>query len=281
MKTIVLNGSSGFLGSQISNFLKGKYTIITLKRNEYLLPPERLALIIDGCDYIINIAGAPIFSLWTKKNRNTIYSSRIDCTKNLVNALAYVKKKPELFLSASGVNIYNNGSYHTEQSKDFSSGFLGNVCLNWENEAFKAKNCSVPVAIFRTGVVLSPHNGFLKYLSKTIPLKFIINFGSGKQSFPWISLQDYLLGLLFILEGNYSGIYNFVAPESITQKYFNSIFKQMAKCWFTIQVPHFLLSFLPGNQKELLLENPEVYPEALLNIGFTFYDTSLANTSLI
>jgi uncharacterized protein len=130
MKTLLINGSTGFLGKQIIQFLKGKYNIITLKRNDYLLPPDLLAKKIEGSDYILNLAGASIAQLWTKKAKKDIYNSRILITHNLVECLAYLSKKPSLFISTSGINVYSNNVQHTEDSESINNSFLGRVCFD-------------------------------------------------------------------------------------------------------------------------------------------------------
>jgi uncharacterized protein (TIGR01777 family) len=271
MQTIAINGTSGFLGTAIGNFLKSKYNIITVKRSDYNLPPENLALLLEGSDYVINLAGAPIAQLWTNKSRQLIYSSRIDITKNLVASFKFLKKKPKLFVSVSGINIYESGSIHSESSLNFSCDFLGKVCKDWESEAIRAKELSIPVAIIRTGIVLSPNGGFLEMISKTVPFKFLIKFGKGSNSFPFIHLNDYLNALLFILEGNYSGIFNFVAPNIIDYSSFYKSFSSQFKIWLVLTVPGFILKWILKDQAGLFIESPAVIPEHLTKVGYRFY----------
>jgi uncharacterized protein len=278
MKTLLLNGSSGFLGHQIIQFLKGKYNIITLKRNDYLLPPDLLAKKIEGCDYIINLAGASIAQLWTTKTKNDIYNSRIQITRNLVYSFAYLNKKPSLFISASGINVYNNNLKHTEDSVSFDHSFLGTVCADWEREASKAQQYNIPVTLIRTGVVLSPSGGFLRQVNRTVPFKFLVKFGKGNNSLPFIHLDDYLNALLFIMQGNYSGIFNFVAPNSVKFSEFYRVYLNKSKCWAIIQIPEFLLKLLPGKQSDVFLKSPDVMPRNLLLKGYSFLYPTIEKT---
>jgi uncharacterized protein (TIGR01777 family) len=275
MKTLIINGASGFLGNQILQFLKGKYNIITLKRNHYLLPPNKLAEKIEGCDYILNIAGAPISQMWTKKARTEIFNSRINTTQNLVSCFNYLNKKPLLFISTSGINIYADSISHSEDSIAFGTGFLSDVCIAWEQEALLAAFANIPVTIIRPGIVLSPEGGFLQQINRTVPYKFLVKFGRGIHNFPFIDLHDYLHALLFILEGNYSGIYNFVAPNPVNYQTFYRIYLNKSKCWTVLPIPSFLLKLLPAHQGDFFMRSPLVVPQNLLSKGFRFLYPSI------
>jgi hypothetical protein len=85
---IAITGASGYIGQALKKhlILKGHH-IIPIKRQLLYGSYIRLAQNIEGVDAIINLAGASILQRWTKKNRNTIYQSRILTTANLVKAI--------------------------------------------------------------------------------------------------------------------------------------------------------------------------------------------------
>src|SRR6266542_507574 len=139
MRTIALNGSSGFIGSQICNYFERKYNIIRINRNDYLLDPTVLANKLEGADIILNIAGARISLFSSKKKRQVIYNSRIETTLNLCKAMACMKRKPELFISMSAVGIYDSLHIHDENSKDFGNDFLARLCVEWEQATLDCK----------------------------------------------------------------------------------------------------------------------------------------------
>ncbi len=247
MITVAISGSSGFLGTQLCNFLNHKYNIIKLKRSDYSLAPDKLALVLKGSDYVINLAGTPIFGLWTKSYRNKILQSRIETTRNLVQAIAVMERKPKLFISASGVNVYDDKHIHTEESQAFANDFLANVCLEWEREAL---SCSIPCAIIRTGLILGSTGGFFDAISKTLPFGFVVKFGRGNQHFPFLHVYDYVSAIDFIIDKELSGVFNMVSPEVTTYQAFYAVF----------------------------IKGQHVVPTHLLNAGFEYRYASIDDT---
>lgn len=275
MITVAISGSSGFLGTQLCNFLNHKYNIIKLKRSDYSLAPDKLALVLKGSDYVINLAGTPIFGLWTKSYRNKILQSRIETTRNLVKAIAVLELKPKLFISASGVNIYDDTNIHTEESHAFSNDFLADVCLQWEREAL---SCCIPVAIIRTGLIIGSTGGFFDAISKTMPLGFVVKFGPGTLHFPFLHVNDYVSAIDLIMYKELSGVFNMVSPEATINKAFYDALKAVKEPLFVITVPSFLLKVLPGGQSAIFLKGQHVVPNRLLNEGFQFRYTSIDDT---
>lgn len=275
MITVAISGSSGFLGTQLCKFLNHKYNIIKLKRSDYSLAPDKLALVLKGSDYVINLAGTPIFGLWTKSYRNKILQSRIATTRNLVQAIAVMERKPKLFISASGVNIYDDKQIHTEESHALAHDFLADVCLRWERETL---NCSIPVAIIRTGLILGSTGGFFNAISKTLPFGFVVKFGRGSQNFPFLHVNDYVSAIDFILDNELVGIFNMVTPEVTTYQTFYDTLKLVKRPLLVIAVPSFLLKVLPGGQSVIFLKGQHVVPVRLLNAGFEFRYASINDT---
>ncbi len=89
------------------------------------------------CDTVINLAGVPIFYRWTSSYKKKIYSSRIDTTRKIVEAIGRLDRKPEVFISASASGYYATSGCHTEEEGVKGNGFLADVCDAWEKEAMK------------------------------------------------------------------------------------------------------------------------------------------------
>jgi NAD dependent epimerase/dehydratase family enzyme len=62
-----------------------------------------------------------------------------------------------------------------------ASDFLAKVCLDWENEANKARNHQARVAIIRVGIVLGHGGGALAQMLPIFKLGGGGPLGSGKQ----------------------------------------------------------------------------------------------------
>lgn len=270
VKRVCINGSSGFVGQQLIPFLKENgYKVITIKR-EYLNNPKELAGLINGCEAVINLAGASIAGRrWTKKYRKTILQSRIETTANLVTAIGQCDIKPKLLISASAVGIYDSLNQHTEASVNFAGDFPAEVCKAWENESAKA----IPytsVAIMRFGIVLGSEGGVLKKLRPLFKSGLGGKIGNGKQPFPFVSIKDLCRAALFIIQQQKQGIYNLVSPEKADNKRFTKALAQSSRCPALFIIPGFLLKLLLGERADIFLKGQDVIPNRLTIEGFKF-----------
>ena len=97
---------------------------------------------------------------------------------------------------------------------------MASLCREWEAEAQKCPS-DVRMVITRLGVVLAPDGGAMQQM--VLPLihtKFSAVIGSGKQAFPWVSIQDVCRAVTFLIEHkDTQGVYNVVAPQFISQKH--------------------------------------------------------------
>ena len=140
---------------------------------------------IEGCDVVINLAGANISSKWTEAYKKEILDSRIMVTGKIVSSILACSEKPRLLISASGIDIYDTRNTHDESSTSYAGSFLGDVCRQWENEAMKASEVT-RVVLPRMGMVLGDGGGALSkmqlpfslgpvsYTHLTLPTKRIV-----------------------------------------------------------------------------------------------------------
>ena len=217
MKTIAITGSSGFVGTYLINMLKIKnYKIIRIQRND-LVNIDKLITIIDNSNIVINLAGANIISRWSEKYKKTLYNSRINTTKNIVQAINKSKNKIELFISTSAIGIYKNDNKYNETNIKYDNTFLAKLCKNWEEEALKIKDNNIRKVIFRFGIVLGLNGGALNKM--LLPFKLGLGgcIGNGSQKFSFIHIKDLLNAYDFIINNkNLEGSFNLTAPISTT-----------------------------------------------------------------
>lgn len=269
---IAISGSTGFIGSHLSVYLnQSGHQIIPLKRDifqEGMLP--RLMETINGCDIVINLAGAPINHRWSKKYKKILYDSRMIPTQMLVTAINSIKQPPKLFISTSAIGYYPSGDCYDENTEKRGSGFLAELCHRWEQEAYKLPP-SVRLVINRFGVVLSPDGGALKPYTCMSKIKLNTVLGKGTQAFSWIALQDLLRAIRFIIDTpSLKGVFNFVAPQVVSNAEFAKAISQHYHTSVTLKVPRTLLQLIYGEASGFLTDDLCVRPTRLSEAGFHF-----------
>mgnify|MGYP000862276191 CR=1 FL=1 len=269
---VAISGSGGYIASKLIEMLAhSNYTIIRIQR-EHLRDVTTLVSIIDGTDVVINLAGAPIFRRWTKKHKEEILERRVQSTKNIVKAINQLvyEKRPKLLISASAIGIYKPGLIHTESIYSLDDSFVSNIVLNWEN-ATSDLSPDVRKVIFRIGLVLGKDSKTIQNLLPVFKLGLGGKLGSGKQPFPFIDINDAVRGILWSIRNEKAkGIYNLVSPQHITNEEFTKALAKAVKRPAIFAVPSVILQLLLGERSTLLLKNPIVYPENLINQGFVY-----------
>jgi len=272
VKLIGMSGASGFVGSDMCRKFKNNgWEIITLGREEFALSEEELAKRLQGVEVIVNLAGAPVISRWTKEYKKVIYDSRITLTRKLVSACKLLEKPPRLFLSTSAIGCYSATGTHTEDDHILADDFLGLLTREWEQEVLRAKEFGCRTVIFRFGVVLGRGGGALAKM--LIPFKLGLGgtISNGKQPFSWVHLKDLTRAFeTAIHDSTYEGVYNMTAPHPTTNLGLTKALGKALSRPTIFPVPKFVLRLLYGEGAQVLTSGQTVLPKRLLDSGFHF-----------
>ena len=164
----------------------------------------------------------------------------------------------------------------TEESAP-GKDYLARVCVAWEQEAKRAEEFGVRVALLRTGIVLGKGEGALAKMVK--PFKFFVGgrLGSGKQWMPWIHVEDEVGLILFLMANeNAYGAFNATAPNPVTMEEFCKALGKVLKRPSWAPVPASALTLLLGEMAEMLLTGQKAVPKAAQDLGYRFrYPTIL------
>ena len=231
---------------------------------------KKLLAIIEKSDIVVNLAGANIISRWTEEYKKTLYNSRLDTTKALVNAMAKAEKKPELFISTSAVGIYKNTTCYDEEYFEYEDNFLANLCKDWEKEALNAQKLEIRTAIFRFGIVLGKGGALGKMLT---PFKLGLGgtIGYGLQSFSYIHLDDLLKAYNFVYENkDLDGVFNLTAPNPTTNYEFTKALGKSLNRPTFLPIPEFVLNMIFSEGAKVLTDGQCVKPKKLIDSGFEF-----------
>lgn len=279
MKTVAITGASGFIGNALSTMLGAKgFKIIALER-KYIQDTNKLQEILKDVDIVINLAGANILKRWSQAYKKVLYSSRIDTTKAIIDAMKLMDKKPTLLISTSAVGIYpDDNEAYDESSSKFANSLLSHICQDWETEALKAKEQGVRTVIFRFGVVLG-NGGALNKMLLPFSLGLGGMIGDGMQPFPFIHIEDLKNAYLHIINNKkLNGIFNLVAPQIITNKEFTKTFGKALNRPTFLTVPTFAIKILFGDGAVVLTNGQKVVPKRLLDSGFEFKFATIKET---
>jgi uncharacterized protein (TIGR01777 family) len=228
---------------------------------------------VAGQDVLINLAGASIFRRWSDAAKKLIWESRIETTRNLVEALSVRKDKETHLFSTSAVGYY--GFYEDEvldESSPSGEGFLADLSREWESAALKAEEHGAHVILMRFGIVLGRRGGALQQM--ITPFKWWMGspLGSGNQWFSWVHEQDLVdIFLYLIKEKKISGAVNCTAPNPVTNRELTKVIGEvLGKPTFMPAVPGFVMSLILGEFGSVLLKGQRVVPKNLLESGFRF-----------
>ncbi|WP_028581523.1 TIGR01777 family oxidoreductase [Desulfogranum japonicum] len=282
---IFITGGTGFVGSAITTSLLelGHDVTVIGSSSRCRLPahnhlqyisanttrPGQWQERVADHEAFINLAGRSVFNLWTEKYKQTIYDSRILTTRNLVEAMP---SGNTILLSASAAGYYGHGG-DSEKRETAESGddFLARVCVDWEQEAYKAEAKGSRVATTRFGVVLGRNGGAISTMKLPFKLGLGGPIGSGKQWFPWVHIEDVVKAAQHILLGDsIHGPFNFTAPKTVRQKEFAKTMAAVLNRPALLPTPAFVMKTVLGEFGRSLLQGQKTVPEALETNGFIF-----------
>jgi hypothetical protein len=236
---------------------------------------------IEGLDAAIHLSGANLSARrWTPSYRREIASSRLDSTRALATLLAGLRRPPRALLVASAIGIYGDRDDEVlDESSAPGTGFLADLCREWEAAAAPAAAAGIRVVHLRFGVVLAPGDGALKMMLPIFRLGLGGRLGLGKQWMSWISLSDLGSGVLFLLESpSVHGAVNLTAPHPVTNSTFTRALARLVHRPAVLPAPAFALRLALGPMAdEALLSSARVLPRKLLDAGFRFTHPTIEN----
>lgn len=234
---------------------------------------------IGQLDGVVHLAGKSVADhRWNDANKKELRDSRILGSEILVDELLKLEEKPKVLISASAVGIYGNrGDELLGEGSSKGDDFLSVLCKDWEEANQRAKEGGIRVANARIGLVLSKSGGALKKMLLPFKLGLGGRLGSGKQWMSWITLDDLVKALFFVLETDtIEGPFNAVAPNPRTNLQFTKDLGRVLGRPTIFPVPGFMLRLIFGEIADwLLLVSQRVDSKVLKESGFEFESVDL------
>ncbi len=229
----------------------------------------------EGAHAVINLAGASINCVHNPENRRRILDSRLEAVRAIGAAIRACAHPPGVWVQSSAVGIYGHGPGRCDERTPPGSGFLAQVCCEWE-AAFAAE-CSErvrPVGL-RIGIVLGRRGGAFPELARLTKWFLGGAAGNGRQGMSWIALHDLEEIFLRAVENDpMRGTYNACAPEPVSNAEFMRTLRDVVNRPWCPPAPSpvvraVALVFLQ-TEPGLVLEGQYAFPSRLEEEGFRF-----------
>jgi len=282
---VAVAGSSGFIGSALVRSLEGAGArVLRLVRPGSPLGPDRVAWdpaagsidapALEGVGAVVNLAGKPVGPhRWTAAHKAEVLGSRTRSTRLLAETIAALKQPPEVLVSASAAGYYGDRGEEilTEQSVP-GTGFLAEVCLQWEAATQPASQAGIRVAHIRTGIVVAPDGGALGRMLPLFRMGLGGRIGSGNQWWSWISIEDEVGAIVHLIgAAEAAGAFNLTSPNPVTNAAFTSVLARVLGRPAALAVPKFALRAAFGEfADEGLLSSQRILPRRLEEVGYPF-----------
>ncbi|MFN9069084.1 MAG: TIGR01777 family oxidoreductase, partial [Bdellovibrionales bacterium] len=202
---VLITGATGLIGQQLGiELVRQGYDLVVVSRNksraQLNLPFP--AEVVEGdlmqgplelpqdITAVIHLLGEGVADRrWSEEQKLQILDSRTKSSKNLLQSF---KKMPALWVQASAIGFYGDRADESlDESSEKGSGFLSDVCLQWESAAEEAlKKGALREVRARLGIVLSSQGGALAKMLTPFQAGVGGALGNGKQWMSWIHIRD-------------------------------------------------------------------------------------------
>ncbi|MBM80575.1 MAG: TIGR01777 family protein [Planctomycetaceae bacterium] len=289
-RTIAISGKSGLVGSAFaSSFVGSDHRVLNVTRdpaarsfddiiwdpNSGIVNPARL----EGTDAFVHLAGENIATgRWTEAKKSRIRNSRVDGTRAVASTLARMDRKPSVLVCASAIGFYGDrGSKILDEYADAGTGFLADVCRDWEAATQPAEDAGIRVVHLRIGVIISRNGGALPQMLTPFKLGVGGRIGSGQQFWSWVSIDDVVGAIHHAIDDDtLRGAINCVAPQPVTNSEFTRMLGSVLRRPTVFPVPGFAARLALGEMaNDLLLASTRVLPRRLETSGYVFSQPDL------
>jgi uncharacterized protein (TIGR01777 family) len=285
---VAVTGASGLIGSALTRRLRAEgHQVLRLTRSRPSAPDQvqwdptagRLdADALAKADAVVHLAAKNLGERlrWNARVKRELLESRVEGTALVARTMADLAGRsggPRVLVCASGVGYYGNrGDEVLTESSSPGSGFLAEVCKQWEAAADPAREAGLRVVHLRTGPVQDMAGGGLPKQALLFRLGLGGRLGSGRQWLSWTALGDIVGAYLHALtHDELDGPVNNAAPKPVTNAEFTATLARVLGRPAMLPVPAFAPRLVLGEAAdEFLFVSQRALPVRLRETGYRF-----------
>lgn len=280
---IAVTGSTGLIGSALVRSLRADgHDVLRLVRrpaaagDEVRWDPGRGQVDTDGlagCEAVVHLAGAGVAAQrWTAAYKRELRDSRVLGTAALAEAVAALDTPPRVLVCGTAIGYYGDtGTRAVDETAPRGTGFLAELCEDWERAAWPAREAGVRTVFARTGLVVARSGGAWGPLFRVFRLGLGGRLGSGQQYWSHIALDDHIAALRHLIDTEeLSGPVNLTAPRPVTNRAVTAAMSRVLRRPALLPVPAPVLRLVLGEFAGDVLGSQRVVPTRLLESGFSF-----------
>ncbi|HNP21420.1 MAG TPA: TIGR01777 family oxidoreductase [Panacibacter sp.] len=303
---ILIAGGSGFIGTAVAEYFGKENDIVILSRvkkgqvnNAYNrgggkesfkrhgrvvawdgISSGEWCREIDGCNIVINLAGKSVNCRYNEHNKREIFSSRINATRAIGEAIKSAVVPPQLWINAASATIYKSATEHAfdEYNGEYENDFSVQVCKLWERTFFEQRTAFTRKTALRMAVTLGAGGVMIPYLN-LCKIGLGGKQGNGRQMYSWVHIEDVCRAIEFLWQQKeLEGVYNLSSPNPVTNETFMRKLREVTGHVCGLHAPEWMLktgATIIGTETELLLKSRWVLPTKLLESGFAFKHNSV------
>jgi uncharacterized protein (TIGR01777 family) len=239
------------------------------------------AAALAGVDAVVHLAGAGIGDKrWSPARKREILESRTRGTDLIARTIADMATPPATLVSGSAIGIYGSaGDRVLTEASPPGDDFVAEVVQAWEGAAQPAVDAGIRTVFARTALVLARAGGILPRMA--LPFRFFVGgrLGSGRQWMSWITLDDEVAAIRFLLDrDDIAGPVNLAAPNPATNADLSRAIGAALHRPSAVPVPAFAPRLALGREMadSLLFASQRVEPAVLDGAAFPFTHPDLA-----
>lgn len=292
--TVAITGASGLIGTALGTALRAAGVAVRplVRRPPGAAVPDGAlrwdpaggtvdAEALEGVDAVVHLAGAGIGDRrWSPARKQEILESRTRGTDLVARALAGLEAPPRVLISGSAIGYYGSpGDEVVTELSPPGDDFVAEVVGAWEAAAEPAVDAGIRTVFLRTGLVLAGEGGLLPRMA--LPFRFFVGgpLGSGRQWMSWVSLDDVVGAIRFLLDrDDLAGPVNVCSPEPVTNAEMAKAVGAALHRPSLVPVPAFAPRLVLGREMadSLLFASQRVRPAVLIDAGYPFVHPDLA-----